>query len=251
MYQTINCGPFKIVTFPIIIVLAIGVCMIVFIESNRYDILCFRKISMSANTAMLGAAVGGKIMFALTRLGDANYSISYLFSGFVFYGGLIGGVIGIYFFCLYKKERFLELTDVYAGIIPLGQAIGRIGCYCNGCCYGKDYSGQFAVPYIVNGVYKTVFPTWFIESLFCFLIFCLLLTIKAKPYCGCYTAWYLMLYSAFRFIIEFYRGDEIRGVWKLFSTSQIISILVFLSGVGILFYAYKKKDKNMIILERN
>ena len=97
MYQTINCGSFKIVTFPIIIVFAIGACMIVFIESNRYDILYFRRISMSANAAMLGAAVGGKILFALTRSRDTSYSIMQLFVGFVFYGGLISGAIGIYF----------------------------------------------------------------------------------------------------------------------------------------------------------
>ena len=79
------------------------------------------------------------------------------------------------------------------------------------------------------------------DSLFCFLLFCLLFTIKAKPCCGIHTALYLVLYSVFRFIIEFYRGDETRGAWTSFSTSQIISILVFPISIGVLCNAYKKK----------
>lgn len=131
--------------------------------------------------------------------------------------------------------------------MPLGQAIGRIGCYFNGCCYGKEYTGIGAVDYIVNGNIVKVFPTWFAESLYCFILFIIMFCINRKKCSGFYAVVYLVTYSIFRFWIEYYRGDDIRGIWKGLSTSQYISAVIVAIGMlmGIVCFM-KKKDNPMI-----
>ena len=132
----------------------------------------------------------------------------------------------------------------------MGQAIGRIGCYFNGCCYGKYYTGLLSVKYVVDGKETHVFPTWFIESFFCFVLFICMFLISKKIYSGIYAAIYMMSYSLFRFVIEYFRGDLVRGVWYGVSTSQYISICIFVVGVVILIKSIQIKENNLLITGR-
>ncbi len=245
-----DLGVIKFSVFPWILLLAIFCCVFVYVLSSKYDNYFFRQIKGSSIYCMIGAVVVGKLLYFFTRANTPNLNISEKLSGFVFYGGLIGAIGGLYVYAKIKWDRFLDLLDVYASILPLGQAIGRIGCYLNGCCYGKRYYGLFAVKFIIDGQETRVIPTWFIESAFCLLLFVCMFLVSQSIHSGIYTAVYLMSYSAFRFIIEFFRGDSIRGMWNGISTSQYISVLLFFSGVVILIIANKVKDKNLLIKRR-
>ena len=166
----------------------------------------------------------------------------------MFYGGLIGGCIGLAITCFIMKQPFFEYTDVFFSIFPLGHSIGRIGCYLNGCCYGCKYSGLFSVNYIVNGEYIKVFPTWFVESIFCITLFIFFYFFYKTNIRGKRTAIYFITYSIYRFFIEFLRGDELRGIWYGFSTSQIISIFIFFFGVFLYIYSKQIGMKNFMIV---
>lgn len=251
MYPIITLGFVKLYVFPFILMTAFFSCLFVFILSKKYDTFSFPIIQKAMLYAMAGAVVGGKLLFLLTQIGKAGVSFIDLFSGFVFYGGFFGALVGLYVYSKKHQQSFLDLTDVFASLLPLGQAIGRLGCYCNGCCYGKEYHGFLAVRYVIEDKSVYVFPTWFVESAFCLTVFIAFFCItKPKP-SGFYTSAYMILYSVFRFCIEFMRGDVIRGIYYGISTSQLISALLLLLGVIIGVYAKKKKGCNCLILERN
>ena len=136
--------------------------------------------------------------------------------GGVFYGGLLGG-FGLT--ALRAKIGRIDLKNVFdiAAYVGLAfQSIGRLGCYCAGCCYGITLSDG------------RVFPVQLFEAGFCFVALLAFLIIKPErrwPGIPLFPV-YLIIYSVGRFVLEFFRGDANRGVWIL-STSQWIGIALF------------------------
>lgn len=250
MHPYVDFGMVKLNAFPIILVGAIFSGIIVYVVSDKYDIFYFPKVRESSLYCMVGAVIGGKLLYMLTRITTSDLNILDRLGGFVFFGGLIGAIGGLYIYSKRKWNRLFDLLDTYASIIPLGQAIGRIGCYFNGCCYGNYYTGFLSVKYIVQGKETHVFPTWFIESFYCFVLFICMFLISRKIYSRIYAAIYMTNYSLFRFSIEFFRGDSLRGIWMGLSTAQYISIGCFCVGVTILARSIKLKEINLLIKGR-
>jgi len=156
-------------------------------------------------------------------------------SGFVFYGGVIGGLLALYVLVKKYNLKFLKVADILALYIPLGHAIGRIGCFCYGCCYGRPTDSWIGIqfpPHSPAGILGTkVIPTQLISLFFLLIIFFILLNIKRrKKFNGQIFLSYLVIYGIFRFIIEFFRGDPRGYIW-IFSTSQWISIIVVVLSV--------------------
>ncbi|MCF7874000.1 MAG: prolipoprotein diacylglyceryl transferase [Candidatus Omnitrophica bacterium] len=155
-------------------------------------------------------------------------------SGFVFYGGVVFGLLSIFVFAKKYKIEFLKITDIFALIIPLAHSLGRLGCFFYGCCYGlptQSFLGiKFPIESPAGRLETTVIPTQLISAGFLFILFLFLFTFRNKiNKIGSLSSYYLLIYSSFRFIIEFFRGDP-RGFFLIFSTSQWISlILIFLA----------------------
>ena len=141
--------------------------------------------------------------------------------GFVFYGGLLGGLffMSIHEFS-FKSTPFYEKAS-FLPVLTLCHAIGRIGCLLGGCCYGKRcLAGCLA------GLSRH--PVQAYEAIF-LLILTLILRSMAEDGKRMVVT-YLYSYGLWRFAIEFLRGDEIRGLYYGFSTSQYISLLLL--GLG-------------------
>lgn len=155
-----------------------------------------------------------------------------------FFGGLFGGVLGFiltyYLIKKFSKINFniLDAIIVAPSSVLIAHSIGRIGCFLAGCCYGVHTDGKLGLEF--PGIGRVV-PTQLIEAIFLLLLFVVvfILTFKFKFKYGAVI--YLIVYSVFRFIIEFYRGDE-RGVSLVLSPSQIWCILLFLSAIPAYFY---------------
>ena len=131
--------------------------------------------------------------------------------------------------------------------IALAQGIGRIGCLLAGCCYGKETDSFLSITFqnsdfAPNGV--TLIPTQIYASLLDFLHFGILLFIaRRKKADGEVAACYLLFYSAGRFILEFFRGDLIRGSVGILSTSQFISIFTGIGGLVMLLWVLGRNKK--------
>jgi phosphatidylglycerol:prolipoprotein diacylglycerol transferase len=143
---------------------------------------------------------------------------------------------------VYLKKHKMQLwavADILAPSLALGQAIGRWGCFFAGCCYGRETDVPWAITFTdgksLAPLGIALHPTQIYLSFNALVIFGILLWLsKRKSFDGQIIWIYGILYSIGRFIIEFYRNDD-RGVVGVFSTSQIIGIIVFVVSVCMLF----------------
>ncbi|MEG2329561.1 prolipoprotein diacylglyceryl transferase [Anaerorhabdus sp.] len=194
--------------------------------------------------------LGSKILYWITIIDQviAHPVILLDFmNGYVVYGGILGGILGGYLFCRRRKINFLAYFDLIIPSVALAQSIGRLGCFFAGCCYGSVTTSPIGVIFPANSLAPagvSVIPTQLFSSAFDLLLFFVLLFFaKRKKANGEVAALYLILYSVGRFIIEFFRGDLIRGSVGALSTSQFISIFVFILGI-VLFVGCRKFKKN-------
>ena len=209
--------------------------------------------------AGMGAIVGSHVLYAITRIGDFSdmlksksviAALAEIFGGGVFYGGLLGGVLAGYIYLKLAKLDIKIYSDVVAVCIPLFHSFARVGCFFAGCCYGKECEIGFASkfnPYIPEVVGVIRFPIQLVEAMCNFALFCVLLAIfcnglkKNKQY-GFLFYIYLIAYSIIRFVLEFFRGDTIRGILWGFSTSQWISMAIFAVTVTVVAVRYRKRN---------
>lgn len=214
--------------------------------------------------AVAGLLIGAHLLFFIVGLPDwiARYSGSihslqdflvafgYGASGLVFYGGLLGAYAGVLIFCkVYKFWSHPELNHATV-VFPLFHCFGRIGCALNGCCYGIEYHGPLALHYneshIVAGANDDIalfprFPVQLLEAFLELLIFIFLIILYKKTRDRySLTSIYLLIYSVIRFADEYLRGDAIRKIWGPFSTSQWISLVIFISVLIFLFFHHRK-----------
>ena len=190
--------------------------------------------------------LGSKLTYILTNFQDfLSHPMDYLSpDGGGVWGGIIGGLLGGYAWCRYKKLDFMKYCNLGVVIVALAQGFGRIGCFFAGCCYGKETTGLGVVfpkgSLAPSGV--KLIPTQLISSFGDFVLFFILYSLyNNRETEDKTTAAYLILYSIGRFIIEFFRGDEIRGFILGLSTSQFISIIMCIVGVLLLVNTKKQE----------
>lgn len=253
MYPYIEIKNHKIATFPFVILLALLLTALFYIHSKKYAKQFVLDVLKKALPILIGAGIGARLTSAITLMQTSDKSFFYnlLYGGSVFYGGVIGGCLGLLLVCSLRKQAFLDYSDVFLSVLPLGHAIGRIGCYLNGCCYGCEYTGFLSVKYIVDGQATRVFPTWFIEAAFCVLIFAYFQVFCRSQRRGIITAIYFLSYAPYRFLIELMRGDEIRGRVAGLSSSQWISIFILFLGILIFVYSKKNNVNNYLFVKEN
>lgn len=187
---------------------------------------------------VIGGFIGSKLLYFITILGDIMKdpsAVKKLADGWVVYGGIIGGILTAILFCKIKKMHFLKYFDLVIPAVALAQGFGRIGCLFAGCCYGLPTDGVCAITFTIskyapNGI--PLIPTQIISSVFDFALFFVLIFLATKiKVPGQIGALYLIIYSVGRFILEYMRGDLIRGSVGVLSTSQFISIFTVIAGI--------------------
>lgn len=201
---------------------------------------------------LLGGFLGAKILFWITEweeiVSDPGFIFWTMADGFVVYGGILGGIFAGWLYCRIKKIRFLEYFDLMIPSVALAQGFGRIGCLLAGCCYGRETKGWPSITFHDSDFAPNdiaLVPTQIYSSILDFMHFAVLLYIAChKKADGQVAAWYMILYSIGRFILEFFRGDLIRGSVGIFSTSQFISIFIFAAGI-LMFVGVSGKKKTV------
>ncbi|MDP7422554.1 MAG: prolipoprotein diacylglyceryl transferase [bacterium] len=147
--------------------------------------------------------------------------------GLVFYGGLIGAIIGAVLFSLFRGRNFWVIADMISPGILLGQAIGRVGCFLNGCCYGQHTESWVGILFKGSAGLVPRHPTQLYSAAANFLLVFVLLAIDRwfKRFPSSTFAWYVILYGTFRFLIEFVRDDDRGGFFLgMITISQLISL---------------------------
>lgn len=181
---------------------------------------------------LISGFVGGRILYILVEWEYfLNEPLRTIFSrgGFVFYGGFIlAFAVGIWQIRR-KGLNIWRTTDIFAPAVVIAHAISRIGCFLNGCCYGRPTNSWLGVSFpldsLAGSVGRPLIPIQLFSSLSLFIIFAILLTLKPyKKFDGQLFWVYVLLYGVTRSIIEIFRGDPRGHLW-IFSTSQFIGII--------------------------
>ncbi len=188
--------------------------------------------------AWIGAKAFFLIFSAPEKALDYSKEINFwMGGGFVFYGGLVfAGLFAVLFFKFQKGLALSHLGLVTPGV-ALGHAIGRIGCLLAGCCFGDQCDLPIAIT--VNGLSRH--PVQIYESIGLVIIFFILNWLwKKRRDPLMMLSSYMLSYSTLRMINEFFRGDSIRGIHYGLSTSQWVSVVIFIMGTVVHFKAIKE-----------
>ena len=235
-------------------IIAVFVCALILCTRRDQNWVRQLFLMIASLLGLLGGAkLFGSISYA-TFLAQYNEPITivriFKESGIVFYGGLLGYFLTFWILSKFFLPRRRLGRDIVAVTTPLFHGFARIGCYLgrdfnalnelewHPCCYGKQYPDSA----FCSLFWDSRLPVQLFESAFNFLLFAVLLILflreKKDERRGRMVFLYLPAYAVFRFIIEFFRGDAVRGGIGPFSFSQIVSLLI-LAGL-IVFLILKK-----------
>jgi len=215
------------------------------IDKNLIIDLCF--------TILVSALIGSKLLHLIVFWHDYVVDIpqlwrhpaqllTYLGSGLIFFGGLLAAIPAAIYFLRKRSLKIWLMADILAPSIPLAHGFGRIGCFLAGCCYGKachlPWGVTFSDPNSLAPVGIPLHPTQLYSSICNFSLVAVLLFLRPRYRKNGQLFWtYLLLYPIGRFIIEFFRDDERGFVLNgVLSTSQFISICIFLVALGAHLY---------------
>src|SRR5712675_2079039 len=191
--------------------------------------------------AVIGGLLGGKLYYAILM-----HDLGAVFSraGFVFWGGLLGGIAATYLVIRRKHLSFPRISDVAAPALAAGYSIGRTGCWAVGDDYGRPWNGPWAVSF-PNGAppnqVLSVHPTQLYEVVLGFVMFLILWRFRDHKHAeGWLFGLYCVLAGVERFLIEFVRAKDDR-FFGPFTTAQGIAVL-FAIGGAIWMYVRRNPD---------
>ncbi|MBQ4493743.1 MAG: prolipoprotein diacylglyceryl transferase [Elusimicrobiaceae bacterium] len=244
----------KIPSYGLMTALGYGLAIYYCVKNRKYLSVSKEVLSDIIFYLILGALIGGKIFYIFFNFDSfcASTLIEKIRFGFVFYGGFIGAVLALFLYTKNKKIPFVKATDFFAPALALGHAIGRIGCFLAGCCYGKPTHSFLGVMFnnpdtlVPHHLQHThLYPTQLFESFANFVLFFILAKIyKKQDNTGKTSLTYIMGYALIRFIIEFFRGDDRGGTLLGMYPSQIIALILFLGATFWLFKGFLWKNKH-------
>lgn len=209
----VEFGKFKIPSYGVFV--SIGFLLATILAARRApkEGIESEKIYDLAFWILLGGILGARFYYVVQHWRDfarAPWEAFFVWKGgLAIIGGLIFGALAGVAYCKKKGLDIRKTFDLVAWVLPLAQAIGRIGCLCAGCCYGKPCSLPWAVvfrdPHSLAPIGIPLHPTEAYHMLANFFVFgALTYKYKHKSFDGEITSLYLMLYSVGRFIVEFF-----------------------------------------------
>ena len=231
----ITIGNISIHWYAILIVLAIAMALFLLYIRRKKSEIKFEDIVDLMLYLIPISIISARIYYCLFS-GDYYFKntleiLNIRNGGLAIYGGIIGGATTCWVFCKKRKINLLQLLDMLAPYLALGQAIGRWGNFINVEAYGVETKLPWRMGIIEKGIYKEVHPTFLYESIANFAIFLVLIYInsgKSKQkykFAGKTTYIYFILYSFARFFIEGIRIDSL--MLKSIRISQILSLAIF------------------------
>ena len=243
---------FSMVVMILIGVITAAVLFFIYLAKNGVDKKSFLDLGIVITaTAFMG------IVFAIlfeniyeAVKASVNGLIPHWTWGMTFYGGLFGGVITFilmyrFYYLRHNEPIFDHILRIAPACISLGHAFGRIGCFLSGCCYGIETHTKWDIYFPIHD--HAYLPTQLFEMVFLFILAALLAFLAFKHINDYTFLIYMVSYGVFRFIIEFFRGDE-RGQLAGLSPSQYWCIVLVLGAVPVYFLLNKKffnKEKEL------
>jgi phosphatidylglycerol:prolipoprotein diacylglycerol transferase len=238
-------GSFVVPTYGVLVAIAFLTGLAITTRLARRAHLPAEKVTNLAVYCAIAGIAGAKLFMFLFDIGDyirdpgQIFTMATLQAAGVFHGGFIVALIFAYLYLDRQKLPILNTMDVFAPGIAIGQAIGRLGCFAAGCCWGKAcylpwgvrFRSDFAAPVPLD---RPLHPVQLYESAADLFIFFFLYRQFGRSHrSGQMIGLYLVLYSTARFIIEFFREHE-QALVGPFSLTQWIALALFVLGAVLL-----------------
>jgi len=249
----VKLGPLTIYSYGLMVAIAflLGI-YIARIEARRKNI----KIDLVYDLSfylVIGSLVGARLYYLIfsnpsSFIKDPASIFKVWQGGLAIHGAILGGVVAGLIFCKFYKVGFWKFADLVAPSIILGQAVGRIGCFLNGCCYGVPTESMFGIRFpedslawiTYNGL--AVHPTQLYEFILNIIGFFVLWAMRKRmKFEGGLFLFYLMIYNSMRIAVASLRGDSLyiwNTDWKI---AQVVSGIIFAAAL-IIFIKKKKRD---------
>ncbi len=268
MFRTLfSIGTFEIHTYGVMQAIAFFTAIFVTIRRAKREGLDPNIVFDLAIWVLVSIVIGARIWYVVEHISEYTENPFDIFKiwqgGLVFYGGFLAAVIGGLLFFKIRKLSFTKIGDLVAPSLALGIAIGRIGCFLNGCCYGKvsqrfgiTFPARGSPPAYVDQLNQNLIKPGAVESLPVIptqlyavfnniLIFTILILLsRKKPFQGFLIWLFFLLYGIQRFIMDFYRYYEgTAKVLKIYTLSQVMSLCVIFVSIIALAILYQKKKK--------
>lgn len=241
MYPTIcRIGPLTVHSYGLMMVVAIVVCAFLLRRDARGTVVPPDAVLDVIFLAMLGGLIGARLFYVVLFwdyfLSQPLEILMIQKGGLAWQGGFIGATAVLIGTILKKKWPIWESLDLFAPYAALGQSIGRVGCFLNGCCHGRHWESGLYFP--VHG--DVLHPTQLYDAFGLFLIFLVLRRQRKVSLPGVTAMMYVMLATSLRFVVEFFRADHDLLAFGL-SIYQFISIGLF-SIAGLVLIRLRKRS---------
>ena len=232
--EFIRLGPLDIHTYGVFVAIGFILGLAVASRRARREGIDPERITDLGAWLIISGMLGGKLFHSIFFWDDFLYGwreegVRSLREGFVFYGGFIAASLAAVVYTTMKRMPFFRVADIFAPSIALGHAFGRMGCFFNGCCYGKPCSLPWAVkfppPHVMAGI--PVHPTEVYEALGNLAIFAGLSAVYRRKRADGQIWWlYVLSYGVLRFAVEFFRGDYVTHYFGVLTLGHLVALVM-------------------------
>lgn len=236
-------------SFGVFLAIAFSSAYFLSLRNSRFTHLTHRQIEVLFLLSLVSSAVFGRLFHVFFE--DWNFYrahpekiLAVWEGGFTFYGSVLGTLAAFGIYSQYRKVSIREVLDIASVSCCLGLAIGRIGCFLAGCCWGKVCTLPWGIvlshpsaAHLTQGL--KVHPTQIYESIGALLLFSWGQRLLANRKYPGQTGFSLLAgYGALRFFIEYFRGDTYRGfiIPNILSYSQLISLGLIISALSLISF---------------
>lgn len=223
----------------VVVGIAVGIAVGV-ARAPRFAVARFDELAVGL-LGVVGGLCGAALLFDLVQWRAIAAEPSLLLHpGLVFYGGLGGGALAAWWYCRAWRVSLAGAADAGAPGLALGHAVGRVGCFLGGCCYGRVVDGKFPLAVQLAGAWRHPVQLYEAAGLVALAAVTALLPRRRA---GAIFLSYVAGYALLRLVVEHWRGDDFeRGVVAhALSTSQLIALVVLAASVAVLYRLGRKK----------
>lgn len=211
--ELVRVGPFTLYSFGLLVVLGFAAAAWLAARLARERGFPGDALLDGAALMLIGGIAGARLVFVLLNWETYRHDILSMAQtwrgGMSFHGGLAGGILAGVVYLRLRRLPLLPFADAAAPALALGYAVGRIGCFLNGCCYGTATSGPWGVHFPHSAPGELQHPVQLYATVINLALCALLVAAYRRPHReGQIMALYIAGYSLYRFLVEILR----RGV---------------------------------------
>lgn len=245
-------GSFSIRWYGVMAALGLLAATLILNSNRKYIGMTKEQCSNAVMVALIAGILGARIFYVVQFFDLYRNNLFEIVridrGGLVYYGGFILAVLSLIFYSRIAKIDIIRLWDGFTPALAVAHAFGRIGCFLNGCCYGKPTSLFLGVVYPDGSEPArrygdaALHPVQLYEAgenLLCAVLYFYLVRKAPRGVAG---ASYLIIYGILRFVNELARGDH-KLIWNLFTPAQLIGIVLIAAGSIMMTFFLRRREK--------